>query len=71
MSNRSNRVLVPGSYDHLLVINSLKKTLESGDLNSMMESNYKRILEYVQTGYDDQQSDSYDIEDPDIRPFGR
>ncbi len=69
----SNRVLVPGSYDHLLVIDSLKKTLESGDLNGMMESNYKRILDYVQKSYDDNNfaDDDYDIEDPDIRPFGR
>lgn len=66
-----SRTIVPGSYDHLLVIDSLKKSIESGDLNSMMESQYKRVLGYLQKSYDETEDDSYDIEDPDIRPFGR
>ena len=68
-----SRTIVPGSYDHLLVIDSLKKTLESGDLNGMMESQYKRVLGYLQQSYDDNNfaDDDYDIEDPNIRSFGR
>ena len=67
----SRQLLCPGSLDHLLVIDSVKKTLEDENLSFMTRSNYQRILEYLQKGYDDQQDDSYDIEDPNIRSFGR
>ena len=68
MNNRP--VVVPGSYFHLLIIESVKETLK-GDLSDMMRSNYQHILDGLVTSYKEHEEVVDDIEDPNIRPFGR
>lgn len=60
----------PGTLYSYLVIQAVKNEMERLPPDSMMYTNYKYLLKSLEEE-DSKYIDNVDVEDPDIRPFGR